>query len=78
MNIIGVWDDDVERRVDGYEVIPYPTTRGCAAAYYPEVQPLVPLNSLADISRQPTSKGIVVRLEPGVAPPGTKPTEFRD
>ncbi|MFD8805884.1 FdhF/YdeP family oxidoreductase [Streptomyces sp. NPDC059597] len=78
VNIIGVWDDDVERRVDGYEVIPYPTTKGCAAAYYPEVQPLVPLNSIADISRQPTSKGIVVRLEPGTAPPGTKPTEFRD
>ncbi|MEU6577906.1 FdhF/YdeP family oxidoreductase [Streptomyces sp. NPDC046805] len=78
VDIVGVWDDDVERRVNGFEVIPYPTTRGCAAAYYPEVQPLVPLNSVAEISNQPTSKGIVVRLEPGSPPPGTKPTHFRD
>ncbi|MFD8488558.1 FdhF/YdeP family oxidoreductase [Streptomyces sp. NPDC059712] len=42
---------------------PYPTSRGCAAAYYPETQVLVPLDSVADISNQPTSKGLVVRLE---------------
>ncbi|MFD8257470.1 FdhF/YdeP family oxidoreductase [Streptomyces griseoluteus] len=78
VDIIGVWHDDVDRRVEGFEVIPYPTSRGCAAAYYPEVQPLVPLDSVAAISNQPTSKGIVVRLEPGTPPPGTKPTEWHD
>ncbi|WP_255950624.1 FdhF/YdeP family oxidoreductase [Streptomyces odontomachi] len=62
VDIIGVWHDDVERRVDAFEVVPYPTARGCAAAYYPEVQPLVPLDSVAETSNQPTSKGIVVRL----------------
>lgn len=44
-------------------MVPYPTARGSAAAYYPETQVLVPLDSVADISNQPTSKGIVVRLE---------------
>ncbi|MDQ0994638.1 FdhF/YdeP family oxidoreductase [Streptomyces sp. V3I7] len=77
VNLVGVWHDDVDRRVEDFIVVPYPTTRGCAAAYYPEVQPLVPLDSVAEISNQPTSKGIVVRLEPTATPPGAKPTEFR-
>ncbi|MEU6404760.1 FdhF/YdeP family oxidoreductase [Streptomyces sp. NPDC046985] len=76
VNIVGVWSDGVERRVDGFEVVPYPTSRGCAAAYYPEVQPLVPLGSVAEGSNQPTSKGIVVRLDPCAAPPGAVPAHF--
>ena len=42
---------------------PIPTTPGSAAAYYPETNVLVPLDSVADISNTPTSKGVVVRLE---------------
>lgn len=45
-------------------MVPYPAAKGSAAAYYPETNVLVPLDSVADISNQPTSKGIVVRLEP--------------
>ncbi|MFD4789199.1 FdhF/YdeP family oxidoreductase [Streptomyces sp. NPDC058459] len=78
VDIIGVWQDDVDRRVEGFEVIPYPTSRGCAAAYYPEVQPLIPLDSVAEISNQPTSKGFVVRLEPVSPPPGTRPTHWHE
>uniref|UniRef100_UPI002E79DE28 hypothetical protein n=1 Tax=Streptomyces sp. GSL17-113 TaxID=3115365 RepID=UPI002E79DE28 len=37
---------------------------GSAASYYPETNVLVPLDSVADFSNCPTSKGIVVRLEP--------------
>ena len=37
---------------------------GCAAAYYPETNPLVPLDSVADTSGTPTSKSVIVRLEP--------------
>ncbi|MFJ9202723.1 hypothetical protein [Streptomyces flaveolus] len=51
-----------ERRAEDFEVVPYPAARGSAAAYYPETNVLVPLDSVADISNQPTSKGIVVRL----------------
>ena len=37
--------------------------RGCAAAYYPETNPLVPLDSTAEDSNQPVYKSIVVRLD---------------
>jgi anaerobic selenocysteine-containing dehydrogenase len=63
VDLVGVWDDDVERRAEDFQVVPYPSASGCAAAYYPETNVLVPLDSVADISNQPTSKGIVVRLE---------------
>ncbi|GHB13690.1 formate dehydrogenase [Streptomyces thermoviolaceus subsp. thermoviolaceus] len=67
VDLVGVWSDGIERRADDFTVVPYPTSRGCAAAYYPETQVLVPLDSVADISNQPTSKAVVVRLEPTVA-----------
>ena len=42
----------------------YDTPRGCAAAYYPETNALVPLDSVADDSGTPTSKSVVIRVEP--------------
>jgi hypothetical protein len=62
-----VWRDGVERRARKFQVVSYPTTPGSAAAYYPETNVLVPLDSVADISNTPTSKGIIVRLEPYAA-----------
>ena len=41
----------------------YQTPRGCAAAYYPETNPLVPLDSTAEGSNTPTSKSVVIRLQ---------------
>ncbi len=52
-----------ERRADAFRAVPYSTPRGNAAAYYPETNVLVPLDSFADESGTPTSKGVVVRLE---------------
>ena len=43
--------------------VPYETPRGCAAAYYPEANVLVPLGARAKISQTPTSKSIVVTVE---------------
>jgi molybdopterin-dependent oxidoreductase alpha subunit len=59
--------DGQQRRAERFRVVPYEIPRGCAAAYYPETNVLVPLDSVADISNTPTSKGIVVRLEPSGA-----------
>ncbi|GHF18027.1 formate dehydrogenase subunit alpha [Streptomyces spiralis] len=73
VDLIGVWTDGADRRAEDFEVVPYPTSRGCAASYYPETQGLVPLDSVADISNQPTSKGVVVRLEPTAPRPSTSP-----
>ncbi|MGC0335437.1 FdhF/YdeP family oxidoreductase [Streptomyces sp. SLBN-8D4] len=64
VDLVSVWADGTERRARNFEVVPYPAAQGSAAAYYPETNVLVPLDSVADISNQPTSKGIVVRLEP--------------
>jgi molybdopterin-dependent oxidoreductase alpha subunit len=64
VDLVSVWSDGVERRARRFRVVSYPTAKGCAASYYPETNVLVPLDSVADISNTPTSKGIVVRLEP--------------
>ena len=64
------WSDEVDRHVHDFRVIAYPTARGCAAAYFPETNPLVPLDHQADRSGTPVSKAIVVRLEPARTPPG--------
>lgn len=63
VDLLSVWKDDVERRAPDFVVVPYPTPRGYAAAYYPETNVLVPLDAVAEISNQPTYKDVVVRLE---------------
>ena len=70
VDIVSEWHDG-ERRADHFRVVEYQTARGCAAAYFPEANILVPLDSVADRSRTPVSKAIVIRLEPtGVEHPG--------
>jgi molybdopterin-dependent oxidoreductase alpha subunit len=64
VDLIGVAGDGVERRADRFRVVSYPTSTGCAAAYYPEANALVPLDSQADESGTPTSKSVFVRLVP--------------
>jgi molybdopterin-dependent oxidoreductase alpha subunit len=62
VDLISVWSDG-ERRASGFRTVAYPTPRGCAAAYFPEANVLVPLDSTALTSNTPTSKSIVIRLE---------------
>ena len=52
-----------ERRAPDFLVVAYPTPPGNAAAYYPETNPLVPLDHVAVKSNTPVSKAIVIRLE---------------
>ncbi|MFG2301201.1 FdhF/YdeP family oxidoreductase [Actinacidiphila glaucinigra] len=63
VDLVSVWTDGSERRAESFRLVPYPTSRGSAAAYYPETNVLVPLDSVADVSNCPTSKAVVVRLE---------------
>jgi molybdopterin-dependent oxidoreductase alpha subunit len=76
VDLIGHWaDDDVERRANGFRVVAYDTPRGCAAAYYPETNPLVPLDSTAEGSNTPTSKSVIISLVPaGTATPAGSAT----
>jgi anaerobic selenocysteine-containing dehydrogenase len=50
------------RSVHGFLAVPYDIPRGSAAAYFPEANPLVPLENHADESRTPASKSIVVTI----------------
>ncbi|OCG75211.1 FdhF/YdeP family oxidoreductase [Microbacterium sediminis] len=52
-----------ERRAEAFRLVSYDTPRRNAAAYYPETNVLVPLDSVADVSGTPTSKAVIVRLE---------------
>ena len=63
VDLVSIWSDGSERRADGFRVVGYSTPPGSAAAYYPETNVLVPLDSVADISNTPTSKSVIVRLE---------------
>ena len=52
-----------ERRAKDFAVVAYATPQGNAAAYYPETNPLVPLDHTAAKSNTPVSKAVVIRLE---------------
>ena len=54
--------DGAPRRAEAFKVRPYEVPRGCAAAYFPEANVLVPLESRAHGSRTPASKSVVVRI----------------
>jgi molybdopterin-dependent oxidoreductase alpha subunit len=64
VDLVSEWSDGTERRAPGFRVISYPTAPGCTAAYFPETNVLVPLDSTAEVSNTPTSKSVIVRLEP--------------
>ncbi|HSP52046.1 MAG TPA: FdhF/YdeP family oxidoreductase [Cryobacterium sp.] len=56
--------DNVDRVLRRFRLVAYPSARGCAAAYFPEANVLVPLDSTAEGSNTPVSKSVLVRLEP--------------
>jgi molybdopterin-dependent oxidoreductase alpha subunit len=65
VDLISEWHDG-ERVAEGFIAIPFELPRRCAATYFPEANPLVPLDSLADRSNTPTSKSVVIRVRPVV------------
>ncbi len=63
VDLVSEWTDQVTRRAQQFRAVAYPTARGCAAAYFPEANVLVALDSTAKRSNQPASKEIIIRLE---------------
>lgn len=63
VDLVTLWDDGLERRVSGFELVAYDMPTGQAAAYYPETNPLVPLDSYGDRTFTPTSKFVAIKLE---------------
>ncbi|GAA4377449.1 FdhF/YdeP family oxidoreductase [Nocardioides caricicola] len=62
VDLVSEWDG-TERQAPSFRIVAYDQPRGCAAAYYPETNPLVPLESTAEGSNCPTSKSVIIRLE---------------
>ncbi|MBD3634015.1 MAG: FdhF/YdeP family oxidoreductase, partial [Methylophaga sp.] len=63
VDLISLWGDGKERRVNGFTLLSYDIPEGQAAAYYPETNPLVPLDSVGDKTFTPTSKFIAIKLQ---------------
>ena len=54
--------DVQQRHAERFLLVEYDIPRGCIASYYPETNPLVPLESFSLTARTPTSKSIPVVL----------------
>jgi anaerobic selenocysteine-containing dehydrogenase len=62
VDLVSEFTDGVERRAEAFRVVAFDTAKGCAAAYFPETNVLVPLDSTADDSNQQERRD----------PPGTR------
>jgi len=54
---------NINRQVSDFSVIPYNIPKGCIATYYPESNPLVPIDLIAHSSHTPSSKSIKVKIK---------------
>jgi len=54
--------DGVPRRVEALTIVDYPMPRGAVAGYYPELNPLLPLDYYDRMSGTPAAKSIPVRV----------------
>ena len=59
---VGATDDGPAREVGDLRLVPYDIPAGCAAGYFPELNPLVPLWHHAITSQVPGYKSIPIRL----------------
>ena len=53
-----------ERIARRFVVVPFSLPRRCTATYFPEANPLVPVDYTADKSNTPASKSVVISLRP--------------
>ncbi|MBZ9558695.1 MULTISPECIES: FdhF/YdeP family oxidoreductase [unclassified Modicisalibacter] len=63
VDLVGEPHQDRERRAAAFRLVSYAIPAGCCAAYYPETNPLVPLESVGIGTDTPTSKAVAIRLE---------------
>ena len=55
-------DNTQTRTVKDFTLVQYDIPQGCAAAYFPETNDLIPLSSVADKSNTPAYKSVVISL----------------
>lgn len=63
VTIVSVYQDEKERRVDDFELVFYDIPSGNLAGYYPELNRLISIESVGDLSFTPISKHILVHIE---------------
>jgi molybdopterin-dependent oxidoreductase alpha subunit len=72
VDLVTSWSGDRHVRcAPSFRIVKYDTPRGSAAAYYPETNPLVPLDAVALASNTPTYKSVIVKLVPAGQGPTT-------
>ncbi|MCM0148702.1 FdhF/YdeP family oxidoreductase [Photobacterium galatheae] len=64
VDVTSLSGDGIQRQVEGFKLIAYDIPAGNIAAYFPETNPLVALDSKGDLSDTPISKAIPVILNP--------------
>ena len=62
VNLSGTYNN-VQRSVSKFMVVPYDIPSGCCATYFPEANPLVPIDSFAKESKTPASKFVRIKVE---------------
>ena len=67
VDIISIWGDQ-RRTAKAFTAIPYEMPKGSAAAYFPEANVLVPVDSQAEGSGTPTSKAVEIEIVRSVVP----------
>jgi len=63
VDITSHWQEQ-KRTLRSFYAIPYEIPRGSAAAYFPEANPLIPIDSTARESNTPTSKAVEISVQP--------------
>ncbi|ACL61626.1 FdhF/YdeP family oxidoreductase [Methylobacterium nodulans] len=62
VSLVSDAEDGVDREVSGLKVVPFSLPDGCLGAYYPEMNPLMPLSHHDEQSKTPAAKSIPVRI----------------
>ncbi|MGH1570337.1 FdhF/YdeP family oxidoreductase [Methylobacterium sp. P31] len=77
VSLVSDAEDGVERAVFGLKVVPFSLPDGCLGAYYPEMNPLMPLSHHDEQSKTPAAKSVPVRIratdQTGSMPEGKEP-----
>jgi molybdopterin-dependent oxidoreductase alpha subunit len=68
----------IHREAQRFIIVPYNIPTKCVATYFPESNPLVPIDSTADTSNTPTSKSVVITIDPVVEDGKVVMAEVRD
>jgi molybdopterin-dependent oxidoreductase alpha subunit len=63
VNITSHFDGE-KRSAYNFKVVSYDIPRKCAATYFPEANLLIPIGSVAEKSNTPTSKSIIITIDP--------------